>query len=226
MRQLSIKPIPMAASRGFTLVELMVAMGLLALIVVALGATLRTFSASEQRVDQRIERADDFRVATGFLRSTLRRISTRSSGKPPEAGKANFLFSATRNAMAWVGIMPARYGAGGKYFFRLAPEQVGNQLALVLRYTPWTDNPDFPDWNQAESRILASPLTSVNFWYAHVTPTRTDWVTDWPMPEKIPSHVRIQVVNAGMPWPELIFNVNRMPPSSGDGNAAFGVNRD
>lgn len=227
MKHPSPLKVPTAASRGFTLVELMVAMSLLALIMVALGATLRTFSTSEQRVDQRLERADDFRVATGFLRSTLQRVSTRSTGKPPESGKPNFLFAATGSGIAWVGVMPARYGAGGKHFFRLAPEQVGNQTALVLRYAPWTDTPDFPEWGQTESRILVSPLTSVNFWYDNVSLTQTEWVTDWSLPDRIPAHVRISVVTPTATWPDLIFNLNRVSQSSsGSGGASFGVNRE
>ena len=61
--------------RGFTLLELLVVMGLLSAVMLALGAALRTIAQSEDRVDHRLGQADELRVASAFMRTTLGRVS-------------------------------------------------------------------------------------------------------------------------------------------------------
>lgn len=232
MRRQQGKPTHFATSRtgtlrkvsGFTLVELMVAMSLLTLIVVSLGATLRTFALAEQRIDQRLERADDFRVAISFLRSVLSRVSRRTVEVPQDPSARTVLFSATSNTLAWVGIMPARYGVGGRYYFRLAPEQTEKGVALVLRFAPWADPPTFPDWSKTESRVLIGAVSSLAFTYEDARTETVVWTPDWQVKDKLPQHIRLQVQTLAGSWPELTFRLGSLVQGSGRdlGGASFG----
>ena len=65
------------AQHGFTLVGLLVVLTLLSLVMLAMGSALRTTAQTEERVDQRLQRTDEMRVASGFLREILGRISAR-----------------------------------------------------------------------------------------------------------------------------------------------------
>ena len=100
--------------RGFTLLELLVVMGLLSAVMLALGAALRTIAQSEDRVDRRLAQADELRVASAFMRTTLGRVSARKMAPAPASGASPVLFAAAPEALAWVGVMPARYGQGGR----------------------------------------------------------------------------------------------------------------
>ena len=106
-------------AHGFTLLELLVVMALLSVVMLALGSALRTIAQSEERIDRRLVRADEFRVASAFIRTTLERVSARKVVAPATPGGSPLLFAAASDAVAWVGIMPARYGAGGRHFCRL-----------------------------------------------------------------------------------------------------------
>ena len=64
-----------SALQGFTLVELLVTMALLSLLMLGMASALRTMAQTEERVDARLAKADEFRVATGFLRSIVGRGS-------------------------------------------------------------------------------------------------------------------------------------------------------
>lgn len=66
-----------AAEKGFTLVEMLVAVSLLAVIMVALGSSLRTIAQTESRVDQRLGRIDEMRVSVGLMRQLIARVSGR-----------------------------------------------------------------------------------------------------------------------------------------------------
>ena len=72
-------PIARTQQQGFTLVELLVVMTLLSLVMLAMGSALRTTAQTEERIDQRLQRADEMRVANGFLREILGRLSARKS---------------------------------------------------------------------------------------------------------------------------------------------------
>ena len=123
---------------GFTLIEVLVVMSLLSLVMLAMGSALRTTAQTEERVDQRLQRTDEMRVADGFLRSILGRVAARKVPLPVEPGASQFIFSAQAGQLTWVGVMPARHGAGGRYHFRLQVQDTSTaQQALVLQYTPW-----------------------------------------------------------------------------------------
>jgi len=208
---------------GFTLVEILVVMTLLSMVMLALGAAMRTIAKTEERVDQRLQRADEMRVATGFLSSTLGRISARKAAAPSQVGSSIYLFAGSQRAVMWVGVMPARYGAGGRYFFRLALEFQGRDPALVIRFAPWTDSAVFPDWASAESRVLVPHATGLNLEYADENGPNVSWAPQWTDPQRLPARIRISLRTPAGDWPELIFAMRQLPGGdSGRGGFSLG----
>ena len=201
---------PAGNAAAFTLVDLLVVMSLLSLVMLALGAAMRTMAQSEQRVDQRLQRADELRVATGFLSTVLGRVSARKSTTPVPAGTSPFLFSGAPDTVTWVGVMPARYGAGGRYFFRLAREAAGTEQALVIRFAPWGAGPGFPDWNTTESRVLVAQATALVLEYADPE-GGGGWLPQWQDAERLPTRVRLSMRTATGEWPPLVFALRPLP---------------
>ena len=221
-----MKSIPSVAPRhslgGFTLVEILVVMSLLSVIMLALGSALRTIAQTEERIDTRLERADEMRIATTFLRSTLERVSARKVQPPPPATTA-VLFATGPNAVAWVGVMPARYGAGGRSFFRLGLEPNGADSALVIRFVPWTDAADFPDWTRAESRVLVRNVRSVALRFQDAEASPPHWSLDWAPKDRLPDQLQLEIETAQGAWPPLTFPMRPMPTGNPSlGGAAFG----
>jgi general secretion pathway protein J len=206
---------------GFTLVEVMVALALMSVIMLALGAAMRTMAQSEQRLDQRLQRADEMRVAAGFLGSVLGRVSPRKMAGTPPAGASPFEFAGDADAAMWVGIMPARYGVGGRYFFRLAAEGAGPDRALVIRFAPWQPGAGFPDWSAAGSRVLVPAVGALRFEYAEPE-GGGDWLPQWRDTERLPTRLRLSMQAAGADWPELVFAL-RAPPAGTRLGGAFSV---
>ena len=152
--------------RGFTLVEMLVVLVLLSLIMLAVVSALRSVAQGSDRADARFERLDDERITRDFLRGVLARVSARRVTSP---GRSGPLFEGASDHVAWVGVMPARYGAGGRTFFRLSIEQQEEGSALVLRYLPWADQPQFPDWQQAAAQdALTRVATELYVFCSHV----------------------------------------------------------
>ena len=219
-------------STGFTLVEVLVAVSLLAVIMVALGGAMRTMAQTEARVDQYLQRMDDLRVATGFLQQVLGRVSGRKQPAPQGQGGQQVMFRATDTSIEWVGIMPARHGLGGRYFFRLQPEEVPTGSALVLRYAPWdAAAPSFPDWSQAAARTLVPTLGYFgvqaegrpNFPQTLPPDWPVGWVPGWPVPHQLPQRLRISWGPAGLAWPDLVVPLRSLAQGGGlSGGIGFG----
>ena len=79
-------------NRGFTLVEVMVALSILSLLLLATISALRTFGNTQVSVEKLTNRVDEVRTVSGFLRDTLQSavVGTRRSrlslgGTPPES---------------------------------------------------------------------------------------------------------------------------------------------
>jgi general secretion pathway protein J len=206
-------------NRGFTLVEVVVSLALLSMVMLVLGSAIRGMGASAERIDTRTTSIDEMRVATTFLRQIAGRIAGQQA-EPPATG---LLFSGAANGMSWVGVMPARFGAAGRHFFRLDVERLDDgSAALVLRFVPWRwEQKTLPDWSQAQSRVLVRNVADVSFAYGG-DGLNQGWLPAWPVEEKkLPPRLRLQLSAAGSQWPPIILAMHPLPANEGGGGIGF-----
>ena len=213
---------------GFTLVEVLIALVLLALLMLVLTSALRAMGQVESRVEQRIEAADDYRLTTALLDDALGRVSARRHGSGSTEGPAQIpFFQAGPDSLAWIGVMPARFGLGGRHYLRLALERGEGGSQLVLRYAPWNGAPTFDAWGQAQGQVLAAPVSAMTLRY--MDPASGQWSLVWPpagvaasdLPVTgLPTAVEISVDGPVPAWPPLI--VALLPTFDSDPSAVQG----
>lgn len=214
--------------RGFTLVEILVAVSLLSVIMVALGSALRTIAQTEVRVDQRTQRMDDMRMTVRLVRQVVGRMSGRKISAPEAPGQQVVSLRATTSSLEWVGVMPARPGVGGRHFFRLQIESGQTGPELVLRYVPWSPQVRaLPDWTQAGSRVLGRGISSLEVQAEGRPPPGQGpgpgarpqgWVAGWPVLDYLPERIRIQLADEGGPWPPIVVTVFALTQGAGVGD--------
>lgn len=211
-------------SRGFTLVEVLVVMALLSLIVLGMGSALRTTAQTGERIDARLLQADELRIASGFLRSAMGRTYMQRLNEPSTLGQAPYFFEGTPTSVTWIGIMPARHGVGGRFYFRLALGQSEGEAGLVLSFVPWTGEVAVPEWSQAQSRLLVPGATSVALRYTNTNLEPVQWAPGWSHPELLPDRVAITVATVAGDWPMLVIPMRSTPRGArgSGGNAVFG----
>lgn len=208
-------PARCARIRGFTLVEVMVAMSLLSMVMLVLGVSIRSMGASAERVDGRTASIDQMRVATSFLHEIVGRVAGQAV-EPPATG---LLFAGVADGMSWVGVMPARFGPAGRHFFHLGAERLGDGSAgLVLRFAPWRwEQKTMPDWTRADSRVLVRDVGSVALSYKGEGLDQ-GWLSAWPADEKkLPPRFRLQLSAAGSEWPPIVIAMHPLPAGEGGG---------
>lgn len=208
-----------AGQQGFTMVELLVAMVLLSMLTLGLASVMGTVSQTQERIDMRLDRMDHQRVSIGFLRAVLGQVSAvrRQTGMRQQ-GQSEFFFAAGPQAIQWLGIMPARYGAGGRTHFQLALQ--GD--ALVLRFAPWRGVDAMPDWAQAQSHVLARQVTAFALRYQDGRRGAAQWLAQWSEDKEFPTAVQIELQTAANAWPMTVIALHPSAATSSGGRPVFG----
>jgi general secretion pathway protein J len=208
------------------------------LIALAMAAAFRTVGQVESRVDARLGRLDQIRTVTQFLRGLTAQVAAHPLQRSDAAsdGKKMPGWAATPTTLEWLGIMPARHGAGGRNFFRLAVEDIeSGGPALVLRYSPHQlGQKGFPDWSLAESRVLVPNVTrfvvaAQSDWVestADIARVPEGWQPGWPVEDLLPSQLRLSLEDEQGAWPDLVVSLYRSVPTvRGGGGFVVGGSR-
>ncbi|HRK37056.1 MAG TPA: type II secretion system protein [Burkholderiaceae bacterium] len=197
---------------GFTLVELLVAMGLMSLISLTLVGAFRGIAQVTDRFDKLQNAVEDQRLFVAAVTELL-----ALGYLPPGAASQERVFHAGSDQLVWIGVMPPRHASGGKYVFRIGLETVdsGGSSKLVLRYTPWLGIP--PNWESTESKILLVGVQSLRFTYfIGVSP----WQVSQSDVSGGPDRVRLSVqLASGVAYPQLVLPFKAMKRASA---ASFG----
>lgn len=199
---------------GFTLVEVLLALSLTTLIMLALISALATFGKTATSLENRFERSDELRLVSEFLRATIGRALDDYGMRLPD-NSAAVMFEGDSTDLRWVGVMPARHGAGGVYNFRLFAVEDAFGPTLSLQYQPFVGEGKTPDWSGIESRVLIDRLSGFEIEYFD----REDdaWKSVWRGAEALPALVKLGISVGGDAWPELLVRV-RPGGEAGRGN--------
>ncbi|THU01040.1 prepilin-type N-terminal cleavage/methylation domain-containing protein [Lampropedia puyangensis] len=207
---------------GFTLLEMLVAVALLSLVMLGLASSFFSLGQTETRIDARLDQSSQLRASMNFLDQTLGRVSARRRTGLQNTNESRFWFEGTGQTVQWVGIMPPRYGAGGRYFFMLQLE--GSDL--VLRFTPWNGAPQFPSPSGMDARTLQQDVTQFSIQYRGEEQDSIDWTDVWTFTEQMPSHIMLNIVTAQMALPTKILAMRAAGLSAqGSGLAVVGGGR-
>jgi general secretion pathway protein J len=203
--------------RGFTLLELTVALLLLALMSSLLYGTLSLSANTWDRGEAKAVQSSDMRLTEEFLRQAL------TAQHPLRLHKVldqPLYFQGARESLAFAAVMPGRTG-GGIYYFRLAVTPSGNSSRLTLaRIIPDYSATALPDFGGADQSVLADGITEVRFSYFGRDPDSNDvntptWRDRWEDPQLLPLMIRVDVRPAkGAPWPSLVVEP-RLAPEAG-----------
>lgn len=191
------------AVAGFTLVEVVVALSLLALVMLATMTGLRTLANTQSSLERITSRIDEVRTVSSFLRDTME--SALVVGGPNElslggAGKNEGYFEMTPDSLAWKSTILIGESFGGSYLLRVAREDD----LIVLRWQQADESGRAGDWALAEMRTLVAAVDE--FEVSGRDLPDGEWQQVWEQGE-LPLWVRLQIRSSGRYWPELIMQV-------------------
>jgi general secretion pathway protein J len=207
--------------RGFTLIELMVALALFAMLSGILFGSLRLAGRSADAGEEKAQASSGMRLASDYLREQLTSQHPQRMRKMLEFP---ILFGGTGEELRYAATLPGRVGVGGMWYYKLALSNVPGkeQTALVLeRVMPDLDAPSMPSFgSDAERSVLADDIKALKIAYlgrdrgasADQAPT---WRNRWDDTQLLPILVQIEVIpRRGEPWPPIVV-APRAAPEAG-----------
>ena len=192
--------------RGFTLLEILVAVTLLALLVMMAYGTLRTAVKSMRSGEALIERTDRLRTAQEFLRRQLSHAMPLAFERMEDTGE-NHVFMADRDTLRFVAPMPGHLSRGGPHvqWLKLDGDVLEFDHAQLNGYDP--ENPKAG--NKREPVVLLEGIRDAKFEFRELDPETGElgeWESDWDDPQRLPLLVRLNVEfdeDTRQHWPDL-----------------------
>lgn len=202
---------PGCASRrpsGFTLLEVLFALMLMAIAMAAVWGALHTGATLVRNADATVQRSDRVRAVQQFLREYL-------GGAQPQAyasgrDKSARMFEGAPRQLTWVAPMPAQLGDGGLFVqtLQLLPDKDDRGYTLQLDYAPLTSDKQAP--TNAMPELLLDHVADGEFEYLVTDrsggPPR--WRSNWRSPAGLPLAVRIAIKpgwNERIGFPEMLI---------------------
>lgn len=195
--------------RGFTLLELLIAMTLLGLILVLLFGGLRLGVRSWDGAQRQVDNMNSVRSLENFLR---REMSQASPYRWHSGTGQRLAFVGERNRLSFVAPMPSRVGGGGLYVVSIELDQTGKTRRMVWKYLPVsTQMQDFSALAQAPEMVLAAAeLADVEDIWLSYFGSESDsaeprWFERWDNSARLPLLIRMQVrLGKGGTWPDFV----------------------
>lgn len=194
----------MKRAAGFTLLEVLAALVLLAMLLVGVYSGVRTAAHSVRSGTATIERIDQVRAAQQFLRRELAQSMAQPIGHT-KMGEPVF-FEGSEHQMRYVAPLPGYLGRLGPQLQQLDLQDDGHggmRLVLSLALLPPDGSPPKP---LGDSQVLIDHLKQGQFSYSGMDAKGQlmPWSYSWPDGRSLPQLVSIKLQPQGtIEWPEL-----------------------
>ncbi len=193
--------------RGFTLLEVMLALLLLALLLAGTVGAIRTAVHAMHSGELAIDRTSRLRVAQEFIRHQVSRILPLAFARDDNTN-SNFVFDGRRDFMRFVAPMPGYLSKGGPYVQTLSfagNRRGGRQLLFTAHMLNGYDETAGDD---EEPSILLDQIADGRFEFRTIDENGelSDWSDQWDDPGVTPVMVRIMVrmlPEARVEFPEM-----------------------
>lgn len=214
MRRSSVKP---GASGGFTLLELLIALVILAIMLSMVLSSLQFVSDSSTRIELTADKNDHYSRVQSFLRRQLTQIDPNIVAARSGNRDAAPLFSASADRLEFLAQLSARSAEQGLHHIVLQVEKTGfgeaERQQLVLESTALAGPPI------ASRQVLLPHETSIRWEYFTVGANgRAAWTDEWDGAFSTPTLIRLEVgsANESAHWSEFIVapRINAKGPAN------------
>jgi general secretion pathway protein J len=199
-----------AASQGFTLVELLVALTLMALMSLILFGGVRFGIRAWEAGGAHIDDASRIETVQSLLRRTISRA--RFPSQPATAPRFP-VFEGSADQLSFIAPLPAHRGIGGSYLFRLATRTENGRTDLLLAWQVFRPDGYAGKANlRDEQTALLKDITAIELSY-YGSPGPEDpiqWWSSWEGAYGRPAMVRLRMefpTGDRRRWPDLIIRV-------------------
>ncbi len=197
--------------RGFSLIELLIAMTILALVASVMSSSIRFSINTASVVEARVAAAETDHLVHRALRRHLQ--LARPVGMQDEDGDWQVDFEASRNSVSFIAPAPEALNVTGLVRIRLDivndSEVSGDAGQLLIQFEPYRQGRTGATRRTGDSRVILDGFGRAEFAYfdAKRRPSG-QWVDAWQYADRLPDLVRLRVLtrrDAGEDTVELVI---------------------
>ncbi len=194
--------------RGFTLLELLVAITLLGLITALLFGGLRFSTRVWEAGAENVGESAEIRTVQAFIRREISQVYAGAS--PVKGAGARTTFEGTPKSVTFAALLPAHLGLGGFYLIGIGADGDGGEKRLVITWRPIKLGiEEVPSEGEVGKTVLVERISDVTFSYYGPSEQGLlpHWQDRWEEAEVPPSLVRIDVEffdDDRRSWPDLV----------------------
>lgn len=190
---------------GFTLIEMLVVTGLMALLVVLGLNLMRSAASSSTKSDATAQRNEQLRNAQSFIRRQMTGALPIAYEFDASTGEATF-FSGDRDKLQLVANMPGYLSYGGAYLQTFELKRGSKDYQLEFQFQQITSEGLLKPERKPE--ILLDGIKSGEFGYRTLDEQFSpgNWKNDWNVSTQIPLQIRLKIEFSDRKrhWPELV----------------------
>jgi general secretion pathway protein J len=222
-------------AKGFTMIEVLIAMTLLSIMVAVLFGSMRISAQSWERGEAKITEVSDAAAVYNFFQRHLSLAIPVSNdalvqddadqaraGATAENANRNFSFQGDSQSLRFVSTFPASAGRLGLQQFSIQTQQQDNETVVAVALTPFFPVAEGSQWRREEEVLLRHVS---GFSLAYFGPVEggngSAWQNEWLGKDVQPQLVKISISTSnGMVWPEMVIGVKATGPvlrSGGNG---------
>lgn len=195
---------------GFTLIEVVLAITLLALLLTLAYGAFRATAASVQRGEALMDRTERVRVAQQFLRRQLSFALPMMYERVDQGGLENKVFEGDSSQLRFVAQMPGYLAQGGPHVqtLTLYSDAEGYRLEFEHALLNGFEFDAPPRRDARPPVVLLQGARNAAFQYRGLSPEGEleEWTDRWEDPTRLPLMVRLEAEwpeQAQMRWPPL-----------------------
>ncbi len=198
----------MKRTRGFTLVELLLAILLLGMLMAGAYAGISTAGKAVVSGEAMIDRTNRVRVAQEFIRRQMRNALSLNFAIDSTDGESR-LFEGESDIVRFVSTMPGYLSNGGAYVqtLWLKSGRGGRQLVFGFQMLNGYDADDGDD-SERDPVVLIEGIQDGGFEYRGLDESgkMSDWKDEWDNPAVLPAAVRLRLRmsdESRYVWPDI-----------------------
>ncbi|GAB4181765.1 MAG: prepilin-type N-terminal cleavage/methylation domain-containing protein [Wenzhouxiangellaceae bacterium] len=194
----------MRSERGFTLLEMLLAMVLISLIMAMAYSGFSGALRATRSGERVMERSTDLRAAYQFVHRQLERVLPMAYDSDDEG---MIVFEGSRDLIRFVAPMPGYLGSGGPYVQQLTLEPYEDGFELIFRFAILQTYQDGA-LEENDPVVLLSDIEDGEFRYMGFDDQGqlSDWEDTWETPSLAPTAINLDLaMNEAVQiiWPEM-----------------------
>jgi prepilin-type N-terminal cleavage/methylation domain-containing protein len=201
-------PINKDTSRGFTLVELLVAMTIMAMIAGLLSNSMRFGLRTADAVESKMSEIESFHQSQRAFRRQVQLAQPIPRLDGESGDELDFVAKAEQ--LEFIAPLPGLATGGGLYRISLQieddPRLDGSDGRLMMRYRMYLDGSDDKARDIPEGEVvLLQGFSNAQFSFGDtLRPNNGQWANEWRQRERLPDIVRLSINFGGNPDNEAL----------------------